>query len=417
MRQNTPQNEASEPRNGQFRGNREQTAKPDNRRKGHFRGLRRRLFLTNLVFVIALITAMNFAILWSLGRTLDRHFAQLTSEQRDSHFHSTSGREADIRQGMVDSVFLALAAVGTPLALLLLALQYRQAKRHIVLPLEALERHAELMATGNLSEDVPQCHTNDELEWLSLSLSRLQDALRRALEGVVECARALGAGGLELGVAAQEVSEGAYSQAASLQQVAGSLQQMGAAMTATRQAMEHGQRRLSRSTASVEEVADASARNLGNVDKIAHSVQLIVAMAEQTNVLSLNASLEAARAGANGGRFAVVAKEVGALASETGQAALLITDTARKTIGGVRQLNANLQAALPELTAVGQTMLDIRNRAVEHDAGAQQLNAVLEQLTNTAQGYADKAEQVADLSLRLKDNALRINDLLRIFRV
>ncbi|MFZ5814989.1 MAG: methyl-accepting chemotaxis protein [Bacillota bacterium] len=143
---------------------------------------------------------------------------------------------------------------------------------------------------------------------------------------------------------------------------------------------------------------DSSARTIRELDKqtsqIGEIVKLIQNLADQTNLLSLNAAIEAARAGDAGRGFAVVAQEIRVLA-----------DRSRAATKQIQQLVTNIQTGTDAaITVMGQSQTEVSRgvETVESTRGAiEQVLRSFEELSGTVEGFGEKAEattgQMVDL--------------------
>lgn len=237
---------------------------------------------------------------------------------------------------------------------------------------------------------------------------------------------------LQMEATSSALSEGASSQAASLEQTSASLTEM-AAMTkqnstnaqsakelsvGTRAAAETGSREIKEM-----EVAMSAMRESSNsIGKIVKSIDEI---AFQTNILALNAAVEAARAGEAGQGFAVVADEVRNLAQRSALAARetadKIEDTIEKSERGV-QLSAkvaqSLQAIVTKALQVDQLIGEIAIASREQSDGVGQITSAVSQVDKVTQQAAASAEEGAAAAIELRTQAATlcesIEDLSRL---
>lgn len=163
-----------------------------------------------------------------------------------------------------------------------------------------------------------------------------------------------------------------------------------------------GQTVLDHTNASVDMI-DHTAATMGRVEQSSKDISDIVTMIEeiafQTNILALNASVEAARAGNSGSGFAVVAQEVRALAKRVSDAAMNIGELISTSVGqvqdaagSVRETNVKLRQMQNEITDVVQAVHSIAAICQEQSAGAASVAARFEEFNETTQA----ARRVAD---------------------
>jgi methyl-accepting chemotaxis protein len=125
-----------------------------------------------------------------------------------------------------------------------------------------------------------------------------------------------------------------------------------------------------------------AAQQIGDV------VKLITAIAEQTNLLALNATIEAARAGEAGRGFAVVASEVKSLASQTAKA----TDEISSHISGMQGATQESVAAIKE---IGGTIAQISNIASTIASAVEQQSSATQEIARSVQNVAQGTQEVA----------------------
>jgi methyl-accepting chemotaxis protein len=154
-----------------------------------------------------------------------------------------------------------------------------------------------------------------------------------------------------------------------------------------------------RTTTTTMAALDAASREIGEV------VQLIASIAEQTNLLALNATIEAARAGEHGKGFAVVASEVKELARETARATSVIG-------GRIEAIQATTTASTAEIDAVGEVIDHIAElqsmiaaAVEEQSAASNEISRMLQRASSGTSEIATSASNVADAARDNHDSA------------
>ncbi|MCD8350553.1 MAG: methyl-accepting chemotaxis protein [Planctomycetaceae bacterium] len=215
------------------------------------------------------------------------------------------------------------------------------------------------------------------------------------------------------------LSEGSSSQASSLEETSAAIEEITSmarknldnAKFANTE-MKSNAEQISNSTVAVERMSEAMAEIKDSSEKISHILRTIEEIAFQTNLLALNAAVEAARAGEAGKGFAVVADEVRNLAQRSAQA---VQDTSGLINGTVERIN-NGAAITQEIEALFHRISDTTDRITrmieeidvatgEQTLGMEQINQSISQIDQVNQENARHAEANAQASVNLNDRS------------
>jgi len=330
--------------------------------------------------------------------------------------------------------------------------------RSIGRPLQALKQAAAQVAAGDLSRTI-ECRGRDEITEVQQSIRQMQHRLRETLQDIQGSATQLASAADELHAVTEHSAQGIAQQNQEVQMAATAVNEMSAAVeevagnanrtsTASREAEEVAEagrhkvnvtretidrlsNKLGDTAATVQRLAD-EAGNIGQV------VDVIRAIADQTNLLALNAAIEAARAGEAGRGFAVVADEVRNLAqrtqSSTQEIERMIGAIQSATADSVREMEQSSEFAGRSQTLAGEAdqalaliaervgqinemNLVIASAAEEQAQVAREVDRNLVAIRDVSEQSATGAQQTSAASDELARLATGLNQLVGRFRL
>ncbi|TFH83138.1 methyl-accepting chemotaxis protein [Pseudomonas kribbensis] len=325
-----------------------------------------------------------------------------------------------------------LQLISTLLALLVGVIAAFIITRQITRPLQETMAVVDRIASGDLSHNVIVTR-RDELGVLQQGIARMGVTLRDLISGIRDGVTQIASAAEELSAVTEQTSAGVNSQKVETDQVATAMHEMTAtvqevarnaeeasqaAAAADGEARE-GDKVVNEAIAQIERLASEVVRSTEAMsvlqqesDKIGSVMDVIKAVAEQTNLLALNAAIEAARAGEAGRGFAVVADEVRGLAQRTQKSTEEIEGLVAGLQNGTQQVSAvmNNSRALTDssvaltrkagdsLENITRTVSNIQSMNQQIAAAAEQQSAVAEEISRSIINVRDVSEQTAAAS-------------------
>ncbi len=289
-------------------------------------------------------------------------------------------------------------------------------RKKITRPIRSLATSARIIANRDLSQPIVHCTTDDELQELSESMIEMQESLADTLSDVLDTSGVLKLSSTELSRASVELSDGANKQAAALEEVAAAIEDVRQKTTSNTTNSNQAKKLVEEVNTNVTDITTKSNECMTANRGVAVAIKNINTLVGQTNILSLNASVEAARAGSQGKGFAVVAKEVGRLAEQTRDTAQRINSTTQNTIVGTQEINDRLAIVTPKLDEMVNIMREIASGGVEQENSTRQVVDNMVELNKTTQSAAASAEEIAANAEELASSAEHLHDVINAFK-
>lgn len=284
------------------------------------------------------------------------------------------------------------------------------------------------MASGDLEQPIEE-YLAEDYKGIRMDFNQAQAALRELILSVVHSAQEIHHSAGDVNAAATDLSERAARQAATLEETAAALQRTnkGIQSSATLAQEANAEVALARGNATrnrqiVETAVAAMSQIQASFAEVENITQIIQNIAFQTNILALNAGVEATRAGEAGKGFGVVATEVRALAQRSSEAVTaiqqLMAKSAESIANGAQQVASSGTALREMIEIIDRVSQRVEQLADSSQAQAVNLNEVdgaLSNLDRDTQQNAAMAEQSSAASELLKQEVSRLTERTALF--
>ena len=221
----------------------------------------------------------------------------------------------------------------------------------------------------------------------------------------------------QLSSTSQQISQNANEQASPTEEIAASLEQILATISSNTEKAEDTKKISSNSAKEIKESNKSFTQTINSVLKIAQKVNVIKDIAFQTNILSLNASIEASAAGVAGKGFAVVAQEVRKLAEDTKKASDEIGELSETGETVSKTAGKNLEKLIPEIIKSAEFVNDIVLANREQKSGVEMINNSVQQLSEITNSNSASAEQMSASAEELSAQAEQLKNLISEFKL
>ncbi|GAK48945.1 methyl-accepting chemotaxis sensory transducer [Candidatus Moduliflexus flocculans] len=307
-------------------------------------------------------------------------------------------------------LFLALVCFQAILLSLLIRL-------NVSVPLGSIAQITQKIGEGDMTARIPTTTSRDEISQVLLAMKNMETRLNSTLLNVREIADIVAGKSLDISALAEQVSQGNAQQASASEEASASMEQMAANIRQNTENAKATELMALESAKDARQGGEVVAKTMQAMKEIETRISVIRELAMQTNILSMNATIEAAKAEEYGKGFAVVASEVRGLARRSREAADEIERLVKACVIISEEAGAILQRLVPSSEKTAALVQEISYASREQSVGTEQVNGAIQQLDLVIQQNATAANKMATASEELAEQAESLQQAVAFFTI
>jgi len=346
-----------------------------------------------------------------LKRSIDKELEKLLSSLNAETFDYTEDIFSRLKN--ISGILIIVTLLVSILIIILLIYNLIKIYRNIGTTPDEIEKIANDIASGNLKSFIEPENTKGVYR----SIIEMNNHIVKIIKEIINSSNSIAFSSNEMKANAQQVSQGASEQAASTEEVSATMEEITANIERSKDIALTTESTVKKTAESIRHSNETMLDTIEAMQKIAEKVKIINDIAFQTNILAINAAVEASNAGEAGKGFSVVAREVGVLAENSKQAAIEIEDLSTASVQKALEAGKILEKILPEIEKTVTLITEVVGANMEQFAGAKQINTSIQQLNDITQLNAAASEEISASIMELAQQTEKLKDVAQYFKI
>lgn len=313
-----------------------------------------------------------------------------------------------------------ITAIVSLLASLVLFLIIHLGTNEVLMPLHKTVEYLGQIASGDLTENKEyQALQNkkDEFGELARATNHISLELKKIITTVSEISEQIAYGSKEITSTSLSLSQGASEQAATMEEIASSIIELKEEIDNNSKHSLETQKYAFKAASMGDDNKTAIMEMANSIQQIGDKISMIQEIAGQTRLLSLNASIEAARAGDSGKGFAVVAAEVSKLAEISSASATEIETLSQDNISSTHTVTEKLKELIILIHSTADAISFITTSGEKQQSAVEQSNNAMQEINVSVQRNAAQSEELSAIAKEYSEQALALQEVISFFKL